>query len=259
MMINCSSLRIALFFTALLFAIGQSHERFYSTSDKPVSQKSLILILPGLGSSPHKVNRLAGTFRSDSSDVLCADIIDRNSMEKSSQRLTELISDYTIDHYKSVSVYGFILGGAVFSFTMNRNLLPNLTAVVYDRSPYQERAPRIAVEKYPRLLRLVIGPVLEEFAEMGYVSLACDSIPVGFLIETKMTSFVKRNRVRAQAIGPFDFDPQHWNHPVSDFLYLPLDHTDMYRQSPVYRDEMVRFFTSHSFSDTAHRDLPFRE
>ena len=46
-----------------------------------------------------------------------------------------------LDRYRRVHVFAFIAGGWTFNPFGEAGTLPNLSTIVYDRSPYQERAP----------------------------------------------------------------------------------------------------------------------
>ena len=70
------------------------------------------------------------------------DLLDAISFAR--QTGDRFIQDNNLARYERLHVFAFLAGAWTLNPLLDGRALPNLATVVYDRSPYQERAPRIA-------------------------------------------------------------------------------------------------------------------
>jgi hypothetical protein len=80
-------------------------------------------------------------------DLYVPTYISRGGLAESRARLQRFIRDNRLERYDRVHVFAFLAGAWTFNPLVEARELPNLATVIYDRSPLQERAPRIADEK----------------------------------------------------------------------------------------------------------------
>lgn len=71
----------------------------------------------------------------------------RDGLERSREQLRRYFREHRLDRYQRVHVFAFIAGGWTFNRIAESGALPNLATVVYDGSPWQERAPAIAYDR----------------------------------------------------------------------------------------------------------------
>ena len=119
--------------------------------------------------------------------------------------MRHFLRDARLERYERVHVFAFIAGGWTLNRIVDDELVPNLATVIYDRSPYQERAPRIAQERLPTLTWFRYGSAVADVARTSYVPLARPDVRVGLMIETRPTGFVRRFAKAADRQGPYQF------------------------------------------------------
>ena len=98
-------------------------------------------------------------------DVFIPDVLKRKSLAASSDAMREFMVEYAISEYREVKAICFIAGAFLLHTELAAHPLPNLTAVIYDRSPTQERAPQAVANEMPVAGWLAMGPVLKDLAE----------------------------------------------------------------------------------------------
>ncbi|MEN3336742.1 MAG: hypothetical protein V7647_418, partial [Acidobacteriota bacterium] len=154
-----------------------------------------LLVLPGFGYSragEQAFRSLAGPMAADGVDLYVPTFVARGGLEQSRARLRRFIRDSRLDRYAHVHVFAFIAGGWAFNPIVGTEALPNLSTVVYDRSPYQERAPRVARDTLPLLAWVKFGPVIFDVARTPYPPAVAPGIHFGVMVETVPTSFIRR-------------------------------------------------------------------
>ena len=196
---------------------------------KPASDA--LLVLPGFGYSragEHAFRALAPALAADGVDLYLPTFVSRSGLDESRERLRGYIRENGLGRYARVHVFAFIAGGWTFNPLAETGVLPNLSTVVYDRSPYQERAPGIAREKLRFLTWLRYGPVVFDVARTSYAPLTEPGVRVGLLVETEPTSFIRRFAKAAGRQGPYEFECGAFRQRYDDCLYVAMNHDELY-------------------------------
>ena len=60
-----------------------------------------------------------------------------------------------LDEYKEVKFLCYIIGGYVLNHHIEKNGKGKITTIIYDRSPTQERAPKVATERLPCISQIL--------------------------------------------------------------------------------------------------------
>ena len=221
-----------------------------------------LLVLPGFGYSrdgERAIRALAPAMRAEGIDLFVPTYIARGGLDDSRERLRRFVRDERLDRYQRVHVFAFLAGGWTFNpLTEDAQLLPNLASVVYDRSPFQERAPRIAAETLTVLAWLRYGSVLFDIAKTPYTPLPRREVKVGLLVETTPTSFVKKHQRAAHSYGPFAFECAAFSQPHDDCMFVALNHAELYERFGEVWPEVRSFMRSGHFTDAAPRQPPAR-
>lgn len=229
------------------------------TSPGAVAREALV-ILPGFGYSAggeRAIRALAPAMRDAGLDLYVPRYIRRAGLDSSREQLRRFIREQRLDRYERVHVFAFLAGGwTLNALAQDATVLPNLATVVYDRSPYQERAPRIAAEKLRLLSWLRYGPVLFDMAKAPYQPLPRTDIKVGLIVETVPTGFVKRFADRARSYGPFAFECRDFAQPYDDCMFAAVNHNELYTRFGEIWPELRAFIRDGRFSATAGRTAP---
>ena len=115
----------------------------------PTSRSEALLILPGFGygrGAERTLRALAPEVAAADLDLYVPSYISRRGLDASRDRLRDFIREQRLERYDRLHVFAFIAGGWTFNPLADSPGLPNLATVVYDRSPLQERAARIATD-----------------------------------------------------------------------------------------------------------------
>lgn len=229
------------------------------TSPEPSAREALV-ILPGFGYSAdgeRAIRALAPAMRDAGLDLYVPRYIRRSGLESSREELQRFFRDNGLDRYDRVHVFAFLAGAWTFNeLAQDATVLPNLASIVYDRSPYQERAPRIAADKLRLLSWLRYGPVIFHMAKAPYPPLPRADIKVGLIVETVPTGFVKRFRTTARSYGPFAFDCRDLAQPHDDCIFAAVNHNELYTRFGEIWPELRAFIREGRFTATADRIAP---
>jgi hypothetical protein len=218
-----------------------------------------LLILPGFGYSgdgEKTLRSLVAAMAGEEIDLYVPTYIERAGLAESRTKLQRFIRDHRLDQYARLHVFAFIAGAWTFNPLIETQTLPNLTTVIYDRSPFQERAPRIATEKLHFLTWLRYGSPVFDVAKTPYVPLALPNVKVALLVETKATSFIKHHEVTARSYGEFHFDCDAFMQRYEDCMYVPLNHDELYERFTDVWPELLAFIRTGHFSSAANRVPP---
>jgi len=218
-----------------------------------------LLILPGFGygrEGGKAFEAVAATAARDGVDVYVAPFVTRAGLDDSRAHLERFIRDEHLDRYERLHVFAFLAGGWTLNPLLDRIELPNLTSVVYDRSPYQERAPIVAATRLRRRAWLRFGQTIFDVAHTPYPPNQRDGVHVALLVESVPTSFMLSHAKDASAYGPFDFgcDALHQRH--DDCAYVALNHTDLYSHFADVWPEVNAFIHTGRFTVAAERTPP---
>ena len=228
------------------------------TSPAPPASEALI-VLPGFGysrSGERALKALAPTMAAAGLDLYVPDYVSRKGLFDSRQRLVRFLQDARLERYDRVHVFAFIAGGWTLNRIVDDYPLSNLTSVIYDRSPYQERAPRIAQERLPILTWFRYGSAVSDIARAFYIPFLTSKVRVGLMVETKPTGFVRRFAKAADRKGPYQFACDAFAQPHDDCMYVALNHTELYTHFAELWPDVQAFIQGSRFTSTANRRAP---
>jgi len=227
-------------------------------SPDPVAREAL-LVLPGFGYSndaERVLRRAQASLAADGIDLYAPSYVEREGIDESREELREFIDAHGLARYGRLHVFAFIAGAWTLNPLLDSASLPNLASVIYDRSPLQERAPRIADEKLRFLTWLRYGRPVFDVARRPYPPLASTTPRIGVLIETKPTPLIRRFARTALSYGPLRFDCGWTTQRHDDCAYVDLNHDELYTRFMDVLPEVLVFMRSGRFSAQAVRTAP---
>jgi hypothetical protein len=225
----------------------------------PTSRSEALLILPGFGygrGAEQTLRALAPAAAAEGLDLYVPSYISRWGLDRSREHLSDFIREQRLERYHRLHVFAFIAGGWSFNPLAETPGLPNLATVVYDRSPLQERAARIATDHLHFLTWIRYGTPVFDVARTPYPTLATPSVRIALLVETRPTTFVSRRAAAARKYGPFDFDCDSFRQPHDDCAFVALNHDQMYQRFSDILPEVLAFIRTGRFSSAAVRQPP---
>ena len=223
------------------------------------ANKDAVLILPGFGYGRDDgtvFRQVAAAAARDAMDVYVAPFLTRSGLDESGMRMERFIRDERLDRYERLHVFAFIAGAWTLNPLLDRASIPNLTTVVYDRSPYQERAPKIAASKLRRRAWLRYGKTLFDVARTPYPAMERRGVAVGLLVESVPTPFVVAHAHDADAYGPFDFSCDGLRQRYDDCAFLPMNHAQVYERFLDIWPDVRAFVRTGRFTSAADRTPP---
>jgi hypothetical protein len=189
-----------------------------ATSSRP--NEEALLILPGFGyrrAGARALESLAPTIHREGIDLYVADYLTRGGLAASRTKLERFIRDNRLERYRRVHVFAFIAGAWTVNPLIEKGKLPNLGRVVYDRSPFQERAPAIAVDQLRMLAWLCYGSTIFDLSRTPYAyRSAPPGVDVALVVESVPTTFIKRHEKAARALGHVAFECGAFNQRYDD-------------------------------------------
>jgi hypothetical protein len=222
-------------------------------------KRDALLVLPGFGygrSGEKTLRSLAASMARDGVDLYVPTYVTRSGLAASRAKLKRFIRDNRLDRYERLHVFAFLAGGWTLNPLLERQPLPNLASVIYDRSPFQERAPKIATTRLHFLTWLRYGSTVFDVARTPYLALESPEVKVALMVETSPTSFIRRYADAAREEGPFAFGCGSFLQRYDDCLYLPLNHNEVYARFAEVWPEVNTFIRTGHFSDAANRMPP---
>jgi len=218
-----------------------------------------LLVLPGFGygrAEGKAFRSLAPAAAAEGIDLYVAPFVTRSGLGSSRDKLARFIRDNRLERYERIHVFAFIAGAWTFNPLVDRGVLPNLATVIYDRSPFQERAPRIAVAKLPLLAWARYGTTIFDVAKTSYAPLSAPGVKVAIVVESAPTSFIRRYAAEARKYGPFAFGCDGFHQRHDDCYYVPLNHDELYERFAEIWPELLTFARTGRFSAAADRNPP---
>lgn len=146
-----------------------------------LSNKEAILILPGFNSKKHGVKDIRDYFAHKGYDVFIPHYLGRDSLQQSVNTVNDFMNEHHLPQYKKIHVFSYIAGTWVLNIWLQQHPQNNITSIVYDRSPMQERVPFALVEDNSFLVKLFLGKVLKQFAQTSYPTIQNDSKQIGII------------------------------------------------------------------------------
>ena len=218
-----------------------------------------LLILPGFGYSreaEHALRAVEAQTRAAGLELYVPTYISRKGLVDSRSRLRQFLREERLDRYDRVHVFAFIAGGWTLNPLVDAHELPNLKTVVYDRSPLQELAARIATDDLHLLTWLRYGSPVFDFVKTAYPPLTAPHVNVGLVVETRPTAFVKRRAAAARRYGPIGFGCDGLLQRHDDCVYLAMNHNEVYARFAEIWPELQSFIRTGRFTDSATRIPP---
>lgn len=195
-------------------------------------------------------------------DYLHGAFLHRCSLVEAVAHLQAFVDAHGLAAYPRLHVVANILGGWTFNLTQRERPLANLTSVVYDRSPIQERAPAAVSGLLPASTRAVFGSVVEDMAATPYPAFTHPTARVGLLIEDRASLLMRLLRGPAQRMGPISFEAADFGQRFDDAIHLPLSHDGIYTGIRSYGPALLHFLREGRFPADAvrvrHPGDPFR-
>ena len=212
------------------------------------SEKEALIILPGIGDSRKGRRHQKKYFENVGYDLYIPDYIDRRSYEGTIDRFTKLYDEYRLGEYKKVHIFSYILGSYVLNEFINESGKKNIKTIVYNRSPLQERAPRVVVETFPLVTKIFAGKVLHDFSRVIYKPILNDEVNIGVIVENKATPLIRRFKKKAMSYGPIDWNNLDLNQSYDELIYTPLNHDEMYYSFDVVGLDILEFIKYSKFT-----------
>jgi hypothetical protein len=218
-----------------------------------------LLVLPGFGydrAGERALRSLAPSMAAEGIELFVPSYIDRGGLADSRENLERFIREHRLYRYARLHVFAFIAGAWTFNPIAETRRLPNLTTVVYDRSPYQERAPRIADDTLHFLTWLRYGSPVFDVARTPYRPMSVPGVKVGLVIETRPTSFIRKRAAQMRSYGPLRFECDAFAQRYDDCLYLDMNHDELYVRFADAWPELRAFIRTGRFTTAADRTPP---
>jgi hypothetical protein len=225
----------------------------------PTARSEALLILPGFGygrDAERTLRALAPTLGAEGFDLYVPSYISRRGLDASRGHLREFIREHRLERYERLHVFAFIAGGWTFNPLAGSPGLPNLATVLYDRSPLQERAARIATDHLRLLTWIRYGTPVFDFARTAYPALSAPRARVALLVETRPTAFVTKRAAAARSYGPLRFDCDSFGQPYDDCAFVALSHDQMYDRFSEVLPDVLAFIRTGRFTSAAVREPP---
>lgn len=222
-------------------------------------RREALLVLPGFGygrAEGKAFRSLAPVAAAEGIDLYVAPFVMRSGLASSRDKLARFIRDNRLERYERVHVFAFIAGAWAFNPLVDRGTLPNLATVVYDRSPFQERAPRIAVSRLPLLAWARYGSTIFDVARTSYAPFSAPGVKVAIVVESAATPFIRRYAAEARKYGPLAFGCDSFQQRFDDCLYVPMNHDALYERFAEIWPELLTFARTGRFSAAADRIPP---
>lgn len=249
-------LGIVLGASTLLSVSIDAQEIIHVNGDKNVSEKTAVVILNGFGDSRKNRKKQTAYFKTLGYDFFIPDYKDRKSLDGCVQNFSNFYKAQNLQQYKQVSVLCYIIGGYVLNRHIEAEGFGNINTIIYDRSPIQERAPDVAVDKIKLISYLWIGRVIKEFSLAEKKPLdSAKGVKVGLIIENKATPLMRFFRKASDSYGEYNFNPYQIDPNLDDYFHTVLNHDEMYFRFDVIGSEIEHFLEKGSFTSSARRDV----
>jgi hypothetical protein len=225
----------------------------------PKPNDEALLVLPGFGygrAGHHALRSLVPTAAAEGVDLYVADYLTREGLAGSREKLERYVRENHLDRYRQLHVFAFLAGAWTANPLLDRQVPANLASVIYDRSPFQERAPAIAVDKLRLFAWLRYGSTIFDVARTPYPPLDAPHVRVALLVESTPTSFIRNHAEAAQARGPFTFACDALGQRHDDCGYVPFSHDELYVRFPDLWPELRSFIRTSRFTGAMNRTPP---
>ena len=225
----------------------------------PAANAEALLVLPGFGyggAGRRAMRSLAPLADREGIDLYVAEFLTSGGLASSRAELERFIRDNRLERYRRLHVFAFLAGAWTINPLIEKGKLPNLAGIVYDRSPYQERAPAIAVDRLRVFAWLRYGSTIFDVARTPYAEADRPGVPVGLLVESTPTRFITRYEKAARARGPFVFDCGALGQRYDDCGYVAFNHDELYARFAELWPDLLAFMRTGRFTAAMDRTPP---
>ena len=235
---------------------GASPAATQAPTTKPSTEAFVVLRGFGYGGGGERaLNALEPAIAAQGMDLHVPDYISRSGLDASRKKL-QRYANAKLTRYERVHVFAFLAGGWTVNPLVAAGGLPRLATVVYDRSPLQERAARIADEKVHFLTWVRYGTPVFDLARTPYSPLTAPDVKVGLLVETMPTSFIRDHEQTARSYGAFRYECDAFAQYHDDCFFVDLNHDELYRRFAEVWPDVLSFIRTGRFSNAANRTPP---
>ena len=231
-----------------------SQEIIHVNDEGNISEKTAVVILNGFGDTRKNRKHQTRYFETLEYDFFIPKFKVRKSLDASVEKFSDFYKAQNLHLYKEVSVICYIIGGYVLNRHIENHGFGNIKTIIYDRSPIQERAPKVVVDKIKLISLLMIGKVIKQFSEVENLPLkSTPGVNVGLIIENKATPLMRFFKKTSNSYGPYNFNPSQIDPNLDDYFHTRLNHDEMYFRFDVIGPEIEYFLKNGSFTDGAKR------
>jgi hypothetical protein len=220
----------------------------------PRSEKEALIILPGMREGRKGRKHILNYFNNVGYDLHIPPYRDKDSFDGTVKKFTQYFEDQKLGEYDKVHVFTYILGTWVINTFINEYGVGNISTIVYDRSPLQERASKVLVKKIPRIGKLLAGQILEDFSVLTYPPIPKTGLKIGILVEGKATPLIRFFRRTTIKMGPIDWDDLDFNQDHDDLIFTRLNHDELYYNFDEIGFDILYFMKNGVFTEEARRE-----
>ncbi len=220
----------------------------------PKEEKEALVILPGFGDSRKGRKKQKRFFSNKGYDLYIPDYKHRKSFDGTIANFSRFFQKHELGKYEKVHIFSYIMGSWVINKFIQKNGKGNIATIVYDRSPLQERAPQVAVDKIPCIAKIYIGKVIFDLSEIAYPSIEQQGILMGIIVESKATSFIRFFKKKTMSYGSIDWQNLEFNQAHDDLIYTWLNHDQMYVRFDIIGADILSFVKNGKFTSEAKRE-----
>jgi hypothetical protein len=222
-------------------------------TEKPIGEKTAVLVLPGLRNSAKGFSAAKKWYRKQGYDVFMPEYVSKKGFKGNVANVKAFVEKHRLDEYREVHAFVYLMGGWTLNKYLLENDMPNLTRVVYDRSPYQEQAPRIVLETIPGIIHSMFGVAVDEIRDTPYPTIPKGDRQIGIIVESRATPFIRWKRKKLEPVEEKDWLPEAFNQEHDDLIYVFLHHNELYYSFDEIGDDLNSFFKTGRFTEDAKR------
>lgn len=225
----------------------------------PAANDTALLILPGFGyggAGERAIRSLGPAMTREGVDLYIADYLTRAGLAGSRANLERIIQDRHLAQYRRLYIFAFIAGAWTVNPLIEERKLPNLAGIIYDRSPFQERAPAVAADRLRVFAWLRFGSTIFDLARTPYAPIDAAGVSVGLLVESTPTTFVRDHEKDVRAYGPIAFACDSFKQRYDDCAYVALNHDELYERFAQVWPDVLAFIRTGRFTSAIARTPP---
>ncbi len=219
----------------------------------PLHHKEALIILPGLEDSKKGRRNQKEYFEQTKYDLYIPLFLSKNSFDQTVENFAHFYESNNLASYKKVHVISYILGSWVLNTYINEYGHQNISTIIYDRSPLQERAPRVVRDRIPLLGRLAKGKILDQLSHLPYPSINKEEINIGIIVENKATRLIRHFKKQTLSYGPINWDNLDFKECHDDLFFVPLNHDQMYTSFDIIGEDILHFIQKGTFKEDSKR------